>query len=320
MPEKNLLHRWRETVSSRPGTRDSFNGMHLAVLHQTTRRKLDQRLSLIQFETPDFMLCELKGRPLEMMAFALPATDTEVLWLCLQFHGKVSFPDGHVSQPETLFSFATGANDYPLTLAAEKQWVLLLGLSGPSRQLLLAELAPLREQHDGPQNDWAAYAITFADRRHLDAFSKLTFGPFTTPHHIGQLLAHLYGAYAQQLEKPREPGGEQALMLLYHQVVAYIQRHYMDEGLNRETVAAECNCSVRQLNRAFEGRSVTFNTAIRTLRLHKARELLRKKPELSVEEVAVILQFPNGKHFATQYRKQFHRSPREERKAILPRK
>ncbi len=60
--------------------------------------------------------------------------------------------------------------------------------------------------------------------------------------------------------------------------------------------------------------------ASRTLRLHKAQELLRKKPELSVEEVAVILQFPNSKHFATQYRKQFHRSPREDRKTISPRK
>ncbi|MGV3763647.1 helix-turn-helix domain-containing protein [Parapedobacter sp.] len=294
--------------------------MHLAVLQQAMRRKLDQQLSLIQFETHDFILCELKGLPSEMMAFALPAMQTDILWLCLQFHGKLSFPDGHIGQPETLFSFATGANDYPLTLAAEKQWVLLLGLSGSSRQLLLAELAPLRELLDRPENARPAHPITFADRRQLDAFSKLSFGPFTTPHHIGQLLAPLYGAYTQQLVRPRDPGGEQALILLYHRAVAYIQRHYMDEGLNRETVAAACNCSVRQLTRAFEGRSVTLNTAIRTLRLHKARELLRKKPEQSIEEIAVSLHFTDAKHLANQYRKQFHRSPREERKAIRPRK
>src|SRR5690606_30010325 len=158
-------------------TRDSFNGMHLAVLRGAVRRKLDQHLSLIQLETHDFILCELKGHPSEMMAFALPATDTGVLWLCLQFHGKLSFRDGHVSQPETFFSFATGTDGYPLTLAAEKQWALLLGVSGPSHQLLLAELAPLRELHDEPQNGLAAYPITFADRRQLDAFSKLAFGP-----------------------------------------------------------------------------------------------------------------------------------------------
>ena len=318
MPKKNLFHQWRETVSLKH-TRDSFKGMHLAALHQAVRRKLDDRLLLIQFETHDFTLCELKGHPSEMMAFALPATDTGILWLCMQFYGKLSFRDGHVSQPETLFSFTTGTDDYTLTLAAEKQWVLLLGLSGPSRQLLLAELAPLREPHDEQQNGWAAYPITFADRRQLDAFSKLTFGPFTTPHHIGQLLAQLYAAYAQQLEKPREPGGEESLILLYHRATAFIQQHYRDEGLNRDTVAAACNCSVRQLTRAFEGRSVTLNTSVRTLRLHKARELLHKNPELSMEEIAASLHFTDAKHLAKQYRKQFHRSPREERKAILPR-
>src|SRR5690606_1949728 len=183
-----------------------------------------------------------------------PATEAGVLWLCLQFHGKLSFPDGHVSQPATVSSFATGTDDYPLTLAAEKQWALLLGVSGPSRQLLLAELAPLRELPDGPQNDWAAYSITFADRRQLDAFSKLAFGPFTTPHHIGQLLAKLYGAYAQQLEKPSEPGGEESLLLLYHRAMTYITQHFLDEDINLEVVADACHCSARQLYRAFEGR------------------------------------------------------------------
>lgn len=121
-----------------------------------------------------------------------------------------------MSQPETLFSFVTGADDYPPYAAAEKQWALLLGVSGSSRQLLLAELTALREQHDGQQNDWTTRVITAADRRQLDAFPKLTFGPFTTSLHIGQLLAQLYTAYAQQLEKPRERDAEESLILLYH--------------------------------------------------------------------------------------------------------
>lgn len=320
MPEKNLFHQWRETVSSRSGTKDSFSGMHLSVLHQATRRTLDQHVSLIQFETHDFILCELKGRPSEMMAFSLPAIDTGVLWLCLQFHGKLTFPDGHVSQPETLFSFATGADEYLLTLATEKQWALLLGVSGTSRQLLMAELPPLREQHDGSPKNWADYPITFADRRQLDAFSKLTFGPFSTRHHIGQLLGQLNATHAQQLEKPREPDGSEHLILLYHQAILFIQQHYLDENLNRDTIAAACNCSVRNLTRAFEGRSVSLRIAIRTLRLHKAKELLQIKPPLSIEEIAVMLRFPSGKYFAAQYKKQFHRSPREERKPISPRK
>src|SRR5690606_7278713 len=127
-------------------------------------------------------------------------------------------------------------------------------------------------------------------------------------------------AYAQQLAKPRDPDEEEPLMFLYHHAMAYIKQHYMDEGINRESVAADCNCSVRQLTRAFEGRSVTFNMAIRTLRLHKARELLHKNRELSIEQIAASLHFTDAKHLANQYRKQFHRSPREERKALPPRK
>lgn len=320
MPEKDLFHQWRATISSRSNAQDPFIGMHLAVLQQAVRRMLDKQLSLIQFETRDFILCELKGRSTEMMGFALPATETGTLWFCLQFHGKLSFPDGHVSQPETMFSFMTAADDCALTLPTEKQWSLLLGLTGTSKKLLMAEFAPLRDRHDGAHNEWDSAPITYTDRRLLDTFSKLAFGPFTTPYHIGQLLAKLYAAYAQQLEKPNEPGGEESMILLYHQAITYIQQHYMDESLNRDQVAAACNCSIRKLSRAFEGRTVTLNSAIRILRLHKARELLRKSPELSVEDIAAMLYFTDGKHFSNQYKKQFHRSPREERKAISPRR
>ena len=298
------------------GTRDAYNGMHLAVLHRTTRQQLHPQLSLIQFETDNLILYELKGRPAELTPFALPATDTDTLWLCLLFHGKLSFPDGYTAPPGMLFTVATGTDEYLLTLATERQWLLLLGVTGTAQQRLLTELPSLRELPDPPHHNRQAFPITFSDRRALDAFAKSDHGPFSTPHHVGQLLAKLYGGYAQQLQKPHDPGGEESLVLLYHRAVDYIRTHYLDEGLNRETVADACSCSVRQLTRAFQGRSVTFNTAILTLRLHKARELLRKKPDLTVEEIAVTVCFTDAKHLANYYKKQFHRSPREERKTV----
>src|SRR3546814_18515559 len=100
--------------------------------------------------------------------------------------------------------------------------------------------------------------------------------------------------------------------------MTYITQHFLDEDINLEVVADACHCSARQLYRAFEGRSATLNTAIRTLRLYKARELLQKRPELSVEKIAISLHFTDAKHLANQYRKLFHRSPREDRKTILP--
>lgn len=321
MAEKNLFHLWKETISSKPGPRDSFKGMHLGALHQATQRKLGEQLLLIQFEIHDFVLCELKGRPTDMTGFELPGREGGILWLCLQFHGKLSFPGGHVSQPDSVFSLASTGEDHKLTLPAEKQWVLLLGVSGASRQQLLSELPRLRSEYDRQQgSNTADFPITFTDRQVLETFSWLRFGPFTTQYHIGQLLAKLYAAYTQQLDKRVEAGGERSLILLYHQAIAYITANYMDEGLNRDKVASACNCSVRKLSRAFEGRSVTPGSAILVIRLHKGRELLHKNKELSVERIAVMLHFPNGKHFATQYKKYFHRSPREERKEIAERR
>ena len=133
----------------------------------------------------------------------------------------------------------------------------------------------------GPQRRWAAHPITFADGRQLDAFSKLTFGPFTASHHIDQLLARLYAVRHTRnnwKNQANQPGGEEPLVLLYHLATTYITQHFMDEDINLETVAGACHCSTPKLY------------------------------------------FTDAKYLANQYRKQFHRSPREERKAIQPRK
>lgn len=90
----------------------------------------------------------------------------------------------------------------------------------------------------------------------------------------------------------------------------------MDEGLNRLTVAAALDCSPRHLSRAFEGRPVTLSATIQLMRLYKGRELLRRKRKLSVAQVAAMVHFRNAKHFATLFKKQFDRTPSEERKAL----
>src|SRR5690606_3977827 len=90
MPEKNLIHVWKETLSSKPVTRETLNGMHLTALHQATQQKLDEYLLYIRFEIHDFILCELKGRPKELTGFELPQKEEEILWLCIQLHGRLS--------------------------------------------------------------------------------------------------------------------------------------------------------------------------------------------------------------------------------------
>lgn len=316
MPEKSPLHLWRESVSSKPSPRDTFKGMHLAVLHQASRQKLDGGLLYIQLKVQDFVLCELKGRPNDMVSFELPSEDEEILWICLQFQGRLTFPNGGTSNADTIFTFS--ADDLNLTVQHEKVWVLFMGVTGVSKPQLMAEYPKLRE-YAGKQADRMGMAlpITYVERQALDVFSRLTFGPFITQHHIAQLLGKFYTSYIEQLRRYEKGNGKDiSLVPLYHKVLAYIHENYMKEGLNREMIANAFNCSPRSISRAFEGRSITVGAAIQKVRLYKGRELLRNNPELTIEQIAVTLYFTDAKHFANQYKKQFNQTPRQDRKNI----
>jgi len=291
--------------------------MHLAVLHQAKREKLEENVFFIQHDIQDLILCELRGRPARVTNVELPTRDEGVLWLCLQFHGQLSFASGSVSRPDTFFSFRSEVEDSPLTVPAEKIWSLFLGVSGASQQQLLAEYPQLRHQFDkGGKKIAPATPITYSERQALALFSKMSFGSFTTLYHIGQLLAKLCVSYIGQLAKQKEKGPEEAAMLLYHKAITYIQKNYLRADLNRITIADALCCSTRNLSRVFEGRSATLNSSITLIRLHKARELLRRESDLSIDHIAAQLHFSSAKHFATQYKKCFHHSPREERKDI----
>lgn len=319
MPNKNLLNVWKETLSARPASRDTFRGMHLAVLHQATQQKWEEHLLHIQFETHDFILCELKGHPKELTGYELPQKEEEILWLCLQFLGSLSFPSGKTSTADTFFSFTSANEQHLLTIPAGKQWALLLGLTGASRQQLLAEQPRLRKHYaDQDSNVLPAVSLAYNERKLLEQFSKNLFGPFTTVHHIGLLFGKCYTAYAQQLDKQGvQQGRDEGLIQLYHRAIQYITENYMDEQLNLEKVAAACHCSIRNITRAFQGRPTSITRSILLIRLYKGRELLHTHPEWTLEQIAGMLHFSDAKHFANHYKKHFHRTPREERKVWI---
>lgn len=318
MQEKNLIHEWKETLSSRPASRETFKDMHLSVLHQATQRKLNEGLLHIQFETHDFILCELKGRGKELTAFELPEKDEGILWLCIQLHGTLSFPTGNVSQPDTIFFFRSDDSENLLTIPIEKQWVLFIGITGASRQLLLAEQPLLRKLYDQQKTSMgAAVPVSYADRHVLETFSRTALGPFSTMHHIGLLLDKLYTSYTQQVDKQGEQNKDEGLIVIHYRAINYVTEHYMNPDLNRITIAEALNCSTRSLSRAFEGRPISLNSSIITMRLYRGRELLHKNPDLSIDQIAAMLYFSSRQYFATQYKKCFKRTPREERKALF---
>ncbi|WP_257668671.1 AraC family transcriptional regulator [Parapedobacter tibetensis] len=319
MPQNNVRHLWRETLSSRPVSKDTYRGMHLAVLRRAVHQKPAEHVFAILFEVGDFVLCESKGHPPSATPFELPSKESETLWLCFQFQGTATFSSGTSSEPGTLFSFISTGGDRLLTFQAGKQWALYLGVSGASREQLLAELPLLRERH-GQQPILQGVPISHPDRQTLESLPKLSFGPFSTVHHIGQLIIKTYGNYAQQLKRCLQQPQGQPQIQLYNQAIAYIRDNYMDEALSREKIAEALHCSARSLSRAFEGRPASLNASILILRLYKSRELLRNEPGCSVEQIALMLHFFDASHFTAQYKKYFHRTPREERKVIGSRK
>lgn len=90
--------------------------------------------------------------------------------------------------------------------------------------------------------------------------------------------------------------------------VAAMEAHVSDP-LSLDDLAARAGLSKRQLNRLFQmrmGRSVM--AYYRTLRLDKARSLLRNSP-LRLTEIALATGFANSSHFSRVYAEQFGEPP-----------
>lgn len=318
MPQQKFTRLWAETVAARPDSRDSFKSMHLHNMHQATKQQANEQVCLMHIHLDDFVLFEWKGNPKNLSPVQLPAKDGGILWLNFQLQGKTVFPDGSVVKSDSFFAFQMRVADAPLTLSAEKQWCLLFGIHGVSKFRLLNEFPILRELLDRDSSTFPSMLISYQERQCLDLLSKTGFGSFSLSHHIGQLLGRLYANYAKLLQ---HTSADVTQIQLYNRALRYIQSHYLDAGLSREVIAGALNCSVRSLTRVFEGKSLSINATIMGIRLQKGRELLVTQPDLSIERIALQLHFFDAKHFSGQYKKRFHRSPREERKEIaLPKK
>ncbi|MEM6578938.1 MAG: GlxA family transcriptional regulator [Pseudomonadota bacterium] len=90
--------------------------------------------------------------------------------------------------------------------------------------------------------------------------------------------------------------------------IAAMEAHVSDP-LNLDDLAARAGLSKRQLNRLFRDRMrQSVMTYYRTLRLEKARSLLRTSP-LRLTEIALATGFANSSHFSRSYTAQFGEPP-----------
>ncbi len=315
MSHRELSHLWKEAVVSRRSPRDVAKTMHLSIFSQGMLSNPAEGIHLIQSRMDDILILEVKGQSAGLHAVDLPSVGNEVLWLCVQLHGKTVFPNGANNHADCLMSFTAQSERYTLTLAAERQWALFFGLTGNSRLQLLAELPALRQAYDEQRNNTLrSISISYLERQIIEGLCKKALGPFNALYQTGVAIGRLFSNYTMQLMQPRILSKEETLIQIYHRALAYVQEHYLINDLTSEKIADVLGCSVRNLTRAFEGRSLGVKATIITVRLYKARELLKSQPDLSIADIATKLHFPDAKHFAVQYKKCFCRTPREERK------
>lgn len=318
MSQKELSQLWNKSLLARPDPRDVRKTMHLSAYPQGTASSPVEGMHLIQYQTADVMLFEIKGRPPNLHLIDLPTSNNKMLWLCIQLLGKTVFPNGRNIYADNMLSFMKQTVDYQLTLGVERQWILFFGLSGNSKLQLLAELPALRQAfQDLPNNILQSVPISSVERQVIEGLCKKALGPFNALYQTGVAVGKLFANYTQQLVKPKTLSREEFQVQIYHRALAYIQEHYLAEDLTREKIADILGCSIRNLTRAFEGRSLGVKATVMNVRLYKGRELLQTQPDLSVEHIAGMLHFWDAKHFAMHYKKVFRCSPRDERKANI---
>ncbi len=98
-------------------------------------------------------------------------------------------------------------------------------------------------------------------------------------------------------------------------IVEFLNGNYGNPSLRVADLAAEVNLTLKTLERQFKKQTGHAPAAyLAALRLERAAEMLRKKTDRSITEVALSCGFADATYFSRVFRKCYARSPREYRK------
>lgn len=137
-------------------------------------------------------------------------------------------------------------------------------------------------------------------------------------HLVSLGLLHLLMAEAQEtlVKESALPSGESGVQRIVKQMVHYMASQYA------HPVSIEQMCSSLGYNRAYLSRifkketGFTPVTYLLKLRIDKSRQLLRERPELSIEQIAASVGLTDPLYFSRQFRRFHHESPSEYRRAV----
>ncbi|MNK92348.1 Arabinose operon regulatory protein [compost metagenome] len=133
-------------------------------------------------------------------------------------------------------------------------------------------------------------------------------------------LGCLYMIMAEAEEKLREQSGytsgKSGVQQVVKQMIQYMASQYA-YPVSIEQMSASMGYNRAYLSRIFKQQiGVSPVTYLLKLRMDKARELLRDRPELSIEQVAASVGLPDALYFSRQFSRLQGKSPSSYRKSV----
>ncbi|SDD15942.1 AraC-like ligand binding domain-containing protein [Paenibacillus sp. UNCCL117] len=127
-------------------------------------------------------------------------------------------------------------------------------------------------------------------------------------------------AQALQQAEPGQPAAETSGARTVQQAVQYLSAQYA-EPITIELMAEALGYNRAYLSTMFKAHTgVSPVTFLLSLRLDKARHLLRERPELTVEQIASSVGFQDPLHFSKQFKRRYQSSPTDYRHSVLSRR
>ncbi|GAA3760998.1 hypothetical protein GCM10023082_63900 [Streptomyces tremellae] len=173
-------------------------------------------------------------------------------------------------------------------------------------------LAGMNRSHDllarafdcaGATGAVAAFFVNLAQSQEADRLGA---------HHL-QPHATALGASLLGLLAPGPCGMPESLRR--SKAVAYMRAHLADPDLDAETIAEGLHVSRRTLFRLFEGTGESAMTHLRSLRLERARLLLRTQPDKQISTIALETGFSSAVQFYRAFRTVTGMTPGDYREA-----
>lgn len=279
---------------------------------------------------PDMLLCQKDGyiaqRKIGQLSFIeikcscdsdwhfTVVNTQQTFWIAFQLLGNsfIDDPQKQGIEQQQYRGYFNTENEVRHDLRSGKTWTVLIGLEISDMRLFSAEWKMLHAESEPGHSIRPVQRIAFRIKKILEQIQGVKDRPYSLEHRLLALQVQLMDTYdADILEHARSI--QQDDIPLLHRAKEYIMKHYMDADIDIKTMAQALLTSERTLYRIFLEDGLTVNSAIRTIRIHKGREMLRRTDK-SVDMIAFYLQFSTARYFIKQYVKYFGHTPARERK------